>query len=119
MYMYNFILVNQPDMCSQSGLCLLFPVTVFFSEENTVANLDGVDGSSLTVVRMEDAPLSGLFELSKKLFEIVKFPEGPLLCLVRPPTFHVWELTFMLGTGCWLYDCYTGFRSFYLPVQVC
>jgi hypothetical protein len=76
MYMYNFILVNQPHMCSQSSLCLLFPVTVFFSEANIVANLDGVDGSSLTVVRMEDAPLSGLFELSKKLFEIVKFPEG-------------------------------------------
>jgi hypothetical protein len=48
---------------------------------------------------MEDAPLSGLFELSKKLFEIVNFPDGS---------------TFMSGSASYLSrmgtDIYAGYR---------
>jgi hypothetical protein len=52
------------------------PVTVFFSDQNFVSRLEGVGQSCLTVVRMEDATLSELYELSRELFGNVKFLEG-------------------------------------------
>jgi hypothetical protein len=51
-------------------------VTVFFSDQNFVSRLEGVDQSCLTVVRMEDATLSDLHELSRELFGNVNFPDG-------------------------------------------
>jgi hypothetical protein len=52
------------------------PVAVFFSDQNFVSLLEGAGQSCPTVVRMKDATLSDLYELSKELFGNVKFPEG-------------------------------------------
>ncbi len=43
-------------------------VMVFFSDQNFVANLDGVDTFCFAIVRMEDASLTELFELFRELF---------------------------------------------------
>ncbi len=37
------------------------PVTIFFSDQNFIANLEGKNGSCLIIVRMEDASLSDFF----------------------------------------------------------
>jgi diadenosine tetraphosphate (Ap4A) HIT family hydrolase len=52
------------------------PVTVFFSDQNFAAYLEGMHGTCLTVVRMEDATLTELFDLSRKLFENMWLSEG-------------------------------------------
>jgi hypothetical protein len=51
------------------------PVTVFLSDQNFVANLEGKNGSYITDVRMEYVSLSELFELSRELLENVSFTE--------------------------------------------
>jgi hypothetical protein len=55
------------------------PVTVFFTDQNFIAKLPGSNNSCLNIVRMEDASLSELFNLSKELFGKVKLPEGSVL----------------------------------------
>ncbi len=55
------------------------PVTLFFTDQNFIAKLPGSDNSCLNIVRMEDASLSELFNLSKELFGKIKLPEGSVL----------------------------------------
>jgi hypothetical protein len=71
------------------------PVTVFFSDQNFIANLEGKNGSCLIIVRMENASLSELFELSKELFANVKFPEGS--------AFMYGSASYLSRAGCGMY----------------
>jgi hypothetical protein len=52
------------------------PVTVFFSDQNFCATLPCHNNDCLSIVRMEDATLPELINLSVELFGDVKFPEG-------------------------------------------
>jgi hypothetical protein len=52
------------------------PITVMFSDQNCVSNIEGKNGTCITVVRQEDASLSDLFEMSREIFENKKVPEG-------------------------------------------
>jgi hypothetical protein len=52
------------------------PVTVAFSDQNFVANIAGKDGTCFCVIRMEDASLSDLSDLSLEIFGNGKVPEG-------------------------------------------
>jgi hypothetical protein len=71
------------------------PVTVFFSDQNFIANLEGKNGYCLIIVKMEDASLSELFELSKELFANVKFPEGS--------AFMYGSASYLSRAGCGMY----------------
>jgi hypothetical protein len=52
------------------------PVTIAFSDQNFVANIAGKDGTCFCVIRMEDASLSDLTDLSLEIFGNVRVPEG-------------------------------------------
>ncbi len=52
------------------------PTTIFFSDQNFVAKVEGAKESCLCVCRLEDASLTELLDLSLELFENVKLPEG-------------------------------------------
>jgi hypothetical protein len=51
-------------------------VTIFFSDQNFCATLPSHNNDCLSIVRMEDASLSELTNLSVELFGDVRFPEG-------------------------------------------
>jgi hypothetical protein len=52
------------------------PVTIFFSDQNFIASMEGNCNSCLNIVRMEDASLSDLCRLSREIFGNIRFPEG-------------------------------------------
>jgi hypothetical protein len=52
------------------------PITVIFSDQNFVSNIEGKSGTCIAVVRQEDASLADLFELAREIFENQKVPEG-------------------------------------------
>jgi hypothetical protein len=52
------------------------PITVIFSDQNCVANIEGSNGSCISVVRQEDASLADLLDMSREIFENHKVPEG-------------------------------------------
>jgi hypothetical protein len=52
------------------------PVTVMFSDQNCVTNIEGKNGTCIAVVRQEDASLSDLLDMSREIFENQKVPEG-------------------------------------------
>jgi hypothetical protein len=52
------------------------PITVIFSDQNFVSNIEGKNSTCIAVVRQEDASLSDLFELSCEIFENQRVPEG-------------------------------------------
>ncbi len=52
------------------------PITVAFSDQNFVANIAGHNGTCFCVVRLEDASLADLTDLSCELFGNVKILEG-------------------------------------------
>jgi hypothetical protein len=68
------------------------PVTVAFSDQNFVANIEGKNGMCIAVVRLEDASLSDLLDLSCELFDNVGVSEGSVFlygsasCLSRVGT---------------------------------
>jgi hypothetical protein len=55
------------------------PVTIAFSDQNFVASIVGKEGSCLGIVRMEDASLSDLTDLSLEILGNVRVPEGSVL----------------------------------------
>ncbi len=55
------------------------PVTIAFSDQNFVASIVGKEGTCFGVVRMEDASLSDLTELSLEILGNVRVPEGSVL----------------------------------------
>jgi hypothetical protein len=52
------------------------PITVFFSDQNFVSNIEGKSGTCIAVARQEDASLTDLFELAREIFENQRVPEG-------------------------------------------
>ncbi len=82
-------------------------MTIFFSHQNFVPNLEGTSGTCITVMRVEDVSPSDLFQLSSELFENVRIPEGSILMYGSASyLFHV-------GTG-----GYAGYRL-WRGVRVC
>jgi hypothetical protein len=54
-------------------------VTIFFSDQNFIASMEGNGNCCLNIVRMEDASLSDLCRLSREIFRNTRFPEGSVL----------------------------------------
>jgi hypothetical protein len=52
------------------------PITVIFSDQNFVSNIEGSNGTCIAVVRQEDASLTDLFKLAQEIFENQRVPEG-------------------------------------------
>jgi hypothetical protein len=50
------------------------PFMVIFSDQNCVANIEGLKGTCIAVVRQEDASLSDLLDMSREIFENHKVP---------------------------------------------
>jgi hypothetical protein len=61
---------------SEHKIMVGLPVTVMFSDQNCVANIEGKNGTHIAVVRQEDASLSELLDVSREIFENQKVPEG-------------------------------------------
>ncbi len=55
------------------------PVTLFFSDQNFIASMEGPMNSCLNIVRMEDASLSDLCKLSREMLGNHRLPEGSVL----------------------------------------
>jgi hypothetical protein len=55
------------------------PVTLFFSDQNFIASMEGPMNSCLNIVRMEDASLSDLCKLSREMLGNLRLPEGSVL----------------------------------------
>jgi Zn finger protein HypA/HybF involved in hydrogenase expression len=56
------------------------PIVVFFTDQNFVPTLSPNCSECINVVRIENASLIELFEISKEIFGNSKFPDGTILC---------------------------------------
>jgi hypothetical protein len=63
---------------NEHGLVGKDPVIVMFSDQNFVSKLDCANDKCINVMRMENATLLDLFEISKELFSNVSLPEGSI-----------------------------------------
>jgi hypothetical protein len=77
------------------------PITVVFSDQNFVSNIEGKNGTCIAVARQEDASLTDLFDLAREISKIKRCRREASSCMARHPTWHVLALAPLQRNG-WL-----------------
>jgi hypothetical protein len=92
------------------------PTTVFFSDQNFIAGMEGANNFCLNIVRMEDASLSDLCRLLVEIFGNIRLPEGSVLM------FGSASYLARIGTGVYAKDwlaLIANMEKTFLGVRIC